>query len=272
MKFTKSTTAIFYNLKALPIQQMLDFDYMCDRTPSVVAIIHPGRRGFHKAFFGQQEILIPIYESLPEAAKKHSNAEVLINFASFRSAFQPSKEALVIPSIKTVVIVAEGVPEQETKELIALAKNNEVLMGAVYDPCPDNMYFAEKGKGAFLNNKKIRVSKKKELKDVILAFNLPSNEKISSDTLILLSKIYGNFRGIRNFGAAALNMCYLAEGKFDAYFTKSIKAWDVAAAKLIVEEAGGKVTNFDGGKWELKDTQIIASNKNLHNQLMASLK
>ena len=155
---------------------------------------------------------------------------------------------------------------------IALAKNNEVLMGAVYDPCPDNMYFAEKGKGAFLNNKKIRVSKKKELKDVILAFNLPSNEKISSDTLILLSKIYGNFRGIRNFGAAALNMCYLAEGKFDAYFTKSIKAWDVAAAKLIVEEAGGKVTNFDGGKWELKDTQIIASNKNLHNQLMASLK
>ncbi len=126
--FTRETTAIFFNLKPLPIQQMLDFDYMCERTPSVVAIIHPGRAGFHKAFFGQQEILIPIYDTLQEATTHHCNADVLINFASFRSAYQPSKEALALPSIRTIVIVAEGIPEQQTKELIAIAKRNDKLV------------------------------------------------------------------------------------------------------------------------------------------------
>ena len=128
MRFTKDTKAIFYNLKALPIQQMLDFDYVCDREPSIAAIIHPGRKGFHKAFFGNKEILIPIYDSLNEAAEKHPTAEVLINFASFRSAYSSSKEALGIASIKCLVIVAEGIPERQAKELIALAKENKKLI------------------------------------------------------------------------------------------------------------------------------------------------
>lgn len=128
--FTKETTAIFYNLKALPIQQMLDFDYLCKRNPSVSAIVHPGKKGVHKAFFGQREILIPIYDSLQEAVGHHLHAEVLINFASFRSAYAPSKEALKYDSIKSVVIVAEGIPERQTKELIALAKrNNQLIIG-----------------------------------------------------------------------------------------------------------------------------------------------
>ncbi len=130
MKFTKDTTAIFYNLKALPIQQMLDFDFLCDRRPSVTAIVHPGRKGFHKAFFGQKEILIPIYDSINEATTKHPQSDVLINFASHRSAFTSSKEALQENSIKCIVIVAEGIPERQTKELIALAKkNNKLLIG-----------------------------------------------------------------------------------------------------------------------------------------------
>ncbi len=130
MKFTRDTTAIFYNLKPLAIQQMLDFDYLCEREPSVVAVVHPGRQGFHKAFFGQKEILIPLYDSLRDATEKHPSAEVLINFASFRSAFHPSREVLTLPSIKAVVIVAEGIPEQQTKELIALAiKNGKLIIG-----------------------------------------------------------------------------------------------------------------------------------------------
>ena len=155
---------------------------------------------------------------------------------------------------------------------IALANNDEILMGAVYDPCEDNLFFAEKGKGAFLNNKKIKVSSKKNLGECILAFNLPSNVAISKDTLILLSRIYGEFRGIRNFGSAALNMCYLARGKFDLYLTKSINLWDIAAAKIIVEEANGKVTNPDGSGWKLNNTQIIASNHILHDKFIRLLK
>jgi len=129
-KFTTETTAIFYNLKPLPIQQMLDFDYLCQRTPSVSAIVHPGRKGMHKAFFGQTEILIPIYDSLAEAAEKNPQAEVLINFASHRSSYHAAKEALQIPPLKTIVIVAEGIPERQTKELIAIAKeNNKLIIG-----------------------------------------------------------------------------------------------------------------------------------------------
>src|SRR3989344_2651175 len=128
MKFTKTTKAIFYNLKDLPIQQMLDFDYICERTPSITAIVHPGRKGFHKAFFGQNEILIPIFDSLEEAVSKNKDAEVLINFASFRSAFASSKEALKYDSIKCLIIVAEGLPEQQSKELISLARDKGKLI------------------------------------------------------------------------------------------------------------------------------------------------
>ena len=129
-KFTKQTTAIFYNLKALPIQQMLDFDFLCQRKQSVTAIVHPGRKGVHKSFFGQKEILIPIYDSLSEAVAKHSQSEVLINFASHRSAYGAAKEALEISTFKTIVIVAEGIPERQTKELIALAREkNKLIIG-----------------------------------------------------------------------------------------------------------------------------------------------
>jgi len=123
--FNKNSQTFFYNLKATPIQHMLDFDYLCKRTtPSISAIIHPGRTGFHKAFFGKFEILIPIYQNIKEAVQKHPNTDSLINFASFRSAYQSSRQALLEPTIKTITIVAEGIPERQTKVLIALAKQN----------------------------------------------------------------------------------------------------------------------------------------------------
>lgn len=129
--FTKETQALFYNLKPQPIQLMLDYDFLCRREkPSIAAVVHPGRKGFHKAFFGEREMLIPIYSSLQEASKKHPRAEVLMNFSSFRSASVSSTEALHLPSLTTVVIVAEGVPERETKELIALArKQKKTIIG-----------------------------------------------------------------------------------------------------------------------------------------------
>lgn len=121
--FTRESQALFYNLKAMPIQQMLDFDYLARKTnPGIVAIIHPGRRGCHKAFFGTKEILIPIYPTIPKAVQKHPQADSLINFASFRSAYTTTKKGLETATINTIVIVAEGIPERQTKELIALAK------------------------------------------------------------------------------------------------------------------------------------------------------
>lgn len=129
--FDESTQAIIYNYQTNAIQRMLDFDFVAKRkTPSVAAIVAPGQAGLHKAFFGPKEILIPIYNNLEEATTKHTSAEVMINFASFRSSYATSKEALLSESIRTVVIIAEGVPEQRARELAQIAKmKNKWIIG-----------------------------------------------------------------------------------------------------------------------------------------------
>jgi ATP citrate (pro-S)-lyase len=123
--FSRETQALVYNFKANPVQRMLDFDYICKReTPSIAALISPGSKGgFHKTFFGNEEILLPIYGSIEEAAKAHPKADVMINFASFRSAYDSSKQALDEDGIRTVVIIAEGVPENQIKELTAISRS-----------------------------------------------------------------------------------------------------------------------------------------------------
>ncbi len=131
--FTRNTRAIIFNLQANAIQRMLDFDYVCKREkPSVAAIINPNakRGGYHKTFWGTKEILIPIYQNLAEASAKHQDADVLINFSSFRSAYPTSMEALDIDAFRTVVIIAEGVPERRARELAAYAKlKNKTVIG-----------------------------------------------------------------------------------------------------------------------------------------------
>ncbi|MFH1588677.1 MAG: citrate/2-methylcitrate synthase [Candidatus Diapherotrites archaeon] len=121
--FDESTQSIIYNLNANAVQRMLDFDYAVKRkSPSIACIVNPTGAGMHKVFFGSKEILIPIYKSFEEAAKKHPKTSIVINFASMRSAYASSKEALELDNITTVAIIAEGIPENRTRELIALAK------------------------------------------------------------------------------------------------------------------------------------------------------
>ncbi|KAH0676610.1 hypothetical protein KY285_024411 [Solanum tuberosum] len=129
--FSKTTQALFYNYKQLPVQRMLDFDFLCRReTPSVAAIINPSSEGFKKLFFGQEEIAIPVHSTVEAACAAHPTVDVFINFASSRSAFASSMSALKQPTIRVVAIIAEGVPESDTKQLIAYAKtNNKVIIG-----------------------------------------------------------------------------------------------------------------------------------------------
>ncbi|GJW47673.1 ATP-citrate synthase beta chain protein 2 [Tanacetum coccineum] len=129
--FSRTTQALFYNYKQLPIQRMLDFDLLCRReTPSVAGIINPGAEGFQKLFFGQEEIAIPVHSTIEAACAAHPTADVFINFASYTSAAASSNLALKQPTIRVVAIIAEGVPESDTKELIAYARsNNKVVIG-----------------------------------------------------------------------------------------------------------------------------------------------
>ncbi|MFW9857027.1 MAG: citrate/2-methylcitrate synthase [Candidatus Thorarchaeota archaeon] len=132
--FTEDTQAIVYGFQRNAIQRMLDFDFVCKRKkPSVAAIIRPsqaGAVGYHKVFWGGTEIVIPIYRRLSLALKNHPQVDVMVNFSSFRSAFPTSKEALESDTIKTVTIIAEGIPERQSRELKKLAdEKGKMIIG-----------------------------------------------------------------------------------------------------------------------------------------------
>ena len=121
--FDRNTQSFVYGYQTNAIQRMLDFDYICKReTPSIAAIINPSRAGIHKAFWGTKEILLPMYRTTPEAAKSFPNADVVVNFASHRSAFETTMEALEQETINTVAVIAEGVPERMARILGATSR------------------------------------------------------------------------------------------------------------------------------------------------------
>ena len=132
--FDSNTQAIIYGFQARAIQRMLDFDYMCKREkPSVAGVVRPTQGAaiaYHKTFWGSNEIVVPIYKTLELAIKNHPSATVMVNFASFRSAYPTSKEALESDTIRTVAIIAEGMPERQTRHLIKIAdERNKIIIG-----------------------------------------------------------------------------------------------------------------------------------------------
>lgn len=129
--FDENTEAIVFGYQERAVQRMLDFDYICRRErPSVACIVNPTRGGLHKCFWGTGEILLPMYRTLREATVKHPEADLVVNFSSFRSAYPTSREALESDTIRTVVIIAEGVPERRTKQLIKIAvRRNKWIIG-----------------------------------------------------------------------------------------------------------------------------------------------
>lgn len=121
--FSNKTRSIIYGYQQNAIQRMLDFDAACGRDkPSVAAIVNPSRAGLHKVFFGKKEILLPMYKTLADASKKHPDADVLINFSSMRSSYPTTMEALENKNIRTIVIIAEGIPERFARIIAKTAK------------------------------------------------------------------------------------------------------------------------------------------------------
>jgi succinyl-CoA synthetase alpha subunit len=129
--FDRKTKSFVYGYQTNAIQRMLDFDYICKReSPSISAIINPNRKGIHKAFWGSKEILMPMYKTISAAARAHPEADVMVNFASFRSAFETTMEALDEESIRTVAVIAEGVPERMSRIMGATARQKgKVIIG-----------------------------------------------------------------------------------------------------------------------------------------------
>ena len=155
---------------------------------------------------------------------------------------------------------------------IALEKNDEIICGGVYQPLTDEFYWAVKGKGAFCNNLRLRVSKKENLSQCMLGTGIPHKGMKGHESYLPgLEKLMSNVAGIRRMGAASLDLVYTASGKFDGYWEKNLKLVDIAAGSIIVKEAGGRVTDFKGRNNYLESGEIVASNFVIHDKLLSEI-
>ncbi len=155
---------------------------------------------------------------------------------------------------------------------IALEWNREIILGVVFDPMREEMFWAIKGNGAFLNGKRIKISTVKELDRSLLSTGFPYDIRTSEiNNINNFVRVIKVAQAVRRDGSAALNLCYVASGRFDGFWELKLYPWDVAAGSLILSEAGGKVSDFKNGKFNIFEKEILATNGFIHRQMLSVL-
>jgi myo-inositol-1(or 4)-monophosphatase len=156
---------------------------------------------------------------------------------------------------------------------IGLERSGTIVAGVIYNPITDELYVAERGKGAFLNDKRLRVAARKRLADSVIACGLPHLGRGDLDLgLRELAAVQDKVAGLRRFGAAALDLAFVAAGRLDGYWERNISPWDIAAGLILVREAGGFVTDIDGSDGMYTKKHIVAGNEMIHRELQTLLK
>ena len=156
---------------------------------------------------------------------------------------------------------------------IGVELNREIVAGGVYDPIHEELFFALKGKGATMNGKKIRVSKTKQLKRALVVTGFPYDiHEHPEKSLPYFNAMIQHAQGVRRLGSAALDICYLAMSRFDAFFEVFLNPWDTAAGSLILQEAGGVITDFRGEPFSVYTRELAASNGLIHDEMIEVLK
>jgi len=156
---------------------------------------------------------------------------------------------------------------------IGLEYKGEIILGVVYDPSLDELFTAEKGKGAKLNKKRIEVSKTSKLMESLTVTGFPYDVREHPEPAVThFRNFLAETQAVRRLGSAALDLCYVAAGRFDGFWEGVIRPWDMAAGVLIVTEAGGKWTNFNGSLSSVYKEEILATNGLIHEQMVAVLK
>ena len=194
-----------------------------------------------------------IIEELSKARKNYS----ILSEEDGSKVGKDKNNIWIIDPIDGTTNYLHGVPHFAIS--IALKSNNEIISGVIYDPIKDEMFYAEKNNGAYYNNQRIRVSKKKKLEDCLFATGGNISEKNKTNTNII----------IRRSGSAALDMAYVAAGRFDGYFQKNLNIWDIAAGIIIIKEAGGIINEIDLSK--NNNIKVLASNSSISDKLVKNL-
>ena len=154
---------------------------------------------------------------------------------------------------------------------IALERDGEVVLGVVHDPTRDETFAAERGEGATLNGRRIRVSETSELNRSLLCTGFPYDVRERSDFIRHFQRFIMQAQAVRRDGSAALDLAYVAAGRFDGFFEEGLRPWDVAAGVLLVEEAGGRVTHYDGAQFSIYRPLIAATNGLIHDPVLRIL-
>ena len=183
----------------------------------------------------------------------------------------PGKPRFIIDPLDGTTNFLHGIPHFAisiaVEETLSSGKT-EVVSGLIYQPMTDESFWAEKGKGAWLQDARLRVSARRHLDEALIATGIPF---MGHGDFGQWSRIFGavapQVAGIRRFGSAALDLAYVAAGRFDGYWESNLQSWDVAAGLLLVKEAGGFVTDFRGGDKAMERSEFLAANDQLHSKL-----
>ena len=177
-----------------------------------------------------------------------------------------TKNRWIIDPIDGTMNFLNGIPQFAIS--IGYEENGEIKCGVIFNPIMNEMFLAEKGNGAFLNNQRIRVSKQKKINDALLVTGGPKGaSKIKNKIYSEYINVSNNVANVRKFGSAALDMAYVACGRFDGYWQRELNYWDVAAGIIILKEAGGFVNFFEEDINSPLKKNILATNSNIHEKL-----
>lgn len=154
---------------------------------------------------------------------------------------------------------------------IGLEKQGDMIAAVILDPIKNELFTAEKGRGAFFNKRKLRVSGRDKLNECVVCTGIPLDKDKAAQAIAQITAVNPKVAGIRSYGATVLDLAYVAAGRFDAFWRNTFSPWDVAAGMLIIQEAGGMVTMTDGNEFDFESPNILATNTKIHKQMIELL-
>jgi myo-inositol-1(or 4)-monophosphatase len=246
---------------------------------TLLRAIHAGADLLRHYFEGTFEIQSKdsLNNLVTEVDKKAEEAIIDVIRVEFPEHFILSEEAgemstgseykWIIDPIDGTVNFAHGIPICCIS--IGLEHNGVMMLGAVFNPFMNELFFAERGKGAFLNNRPLKVSNNNQMESACLVTGFPYRwVEVHMDPISVFERFIRMGLPVRRLGSAAIDLCWVAAGRFDGFWEYNLNPWDIAAGYLIIEEAGGRISNFNGDPYSVYDKQTLATNGKIHEAML----